>query len=356
MKEFIAQTRIELPDANKVLMQVCAHMVEHDAEVESHGQTQILRFRDTQANLTRQENEVLINVKSKSLEGIYFTRMALTSHILEFADGHVPLIEWDGDGATIIRPPNFQILEVLNCKNITPHMRRISFKAENIERFVSMDALHLNILVQHPERNEPQWPSVGLNGLIHWEDPQTRPAFRKYTIRSLDSSTGIMEIDFVLHADAGPGSALATQINIGDQVGVMGPGGGGLIEADWYLFAGDETALPAIARMLEHLPQVARGFALIEVADEAEIQPLTTSSAVEARWLLRHGQAAGTTSLLADAIRDIILPDDGSSLYVWAGCEFEAFRTIRSHLRTKCGLKKHEHLVVSYWRCGEETK
>lgn len=66
--------------------------------------------------------------------------------------------------------------------------------------------------------------------------------------------------------------------------------------------------------MLEHLPETARGIAVIEVAD------------------------------------------DGSSVYVWAGYEFETFRTIRNYLRTERGLKKHEHLVVSYWRRGEGAK
>lgn len=353
MKEFIAQTRFELLDAEHVLTQVCAHMIEHDAEVEMRGETRILRFLDTQADLAREGNEVLIDVKSKSLEGIYFTRMALTSHILEFSVHKIPLFEWTGDGETIVRPPNFQILEVVGCRNITPHMRRIAFKAENIARFMPMDALHLNILVQHPDRTEPQWPTVGSNGLVHWEEPQTRPVFRKYTVRSLDIHTGIMEIDFVLHNDAGPGSALAEEIKVGDQVGAMGPGGGGLAEADWYLFAGDETALPAIGRMLEHLPETARGIAVIEVADQHEIQSLATRSSVEIRWLLRDGQAAGTTSKLGNAVRNIALPDDGLAIYVWAGCEFETFRTIRSYLRTECGLKKHEHLVVSYWRRGE---
>ena len=235
MREFIAQTRIELLNSDHVLTQVCAHMIEHDAEVEMRGETRVLRFLDAQADLTCEGNEVLIDVRSKTLEGIYFTRMALTSHILEFSEHKIPLFEWAGDGETIVRPPNFQILEVVSCQNITPYMRRIAFKADNIARFMPMDALHLNILIQHPDRTGPQWLAVGTNGLVHWEDPQTRPVFRKYTVRSLDSHTGIMEIDFVLHDDAGPSSDLAERINIGDQVGVMGSDGGGLVEADWYL-------------------------------------------------------------------------------------------------------------------------
>jgi NADPH-dependent ferric siderophore reductase len=39
---------------------------------------------------------------------------------------------------------------------------------------------------------------------------------------------------------------------------------------DWYLFAGDITALPQIARYLEQLPRTAAGWALIEVRDSSE--------------------------------------------------------------------------------------
>lgn len=353
MKKFIAQARIALTDPETVLTQVCAHMIEHDAEVETCGDERVLRFLDSRAHFSREENTTLINITAQSLEGIYFTRMALTSHILEFAEHEVPEIEWQGDGADITRPPNFQILKVTACHDLTPHMRRITLHGADISRFVPMDALHLNILVQHPERNAPQWPTVGANGLIHWAEPQTRPVMRKYTVRSLNAAAGTMEIDFVLHDDAGPGAAFAMQVKAGDQVGIMGPGGGGLAEADWYLFAGDETALPAIGRMLETLPEQARGIALIEVADESEVQPLTTRSAVEVQWLLRNGKQAGTTQILAEAVEHVALPEDGSAIYVWAGCEFEAFRRIRGFLRNQRGLKKHEHLVVSYWRRGK---
>jgi NADPH-dependent ferric siderophore reductase len=125
-----------------------------------------------------------------------------------------------------------------------------------------------------------------------------------------------------------------------------------LVEADWYLVAGDETALPAIARMLENLPRHARGFALIEVADADEVQPLRQSAQVEVSWLLRNGAAAGTTDLLADAVRRITFPDDGSRVYVWTGCEFKAFQAIRKYLREERRLKKDEHLAVAYWRFG----
>ncbi|CCV12428.1 hypothetical protein MESS4_430074 [Mesorhizobium sp. STM 4661] len=62
---------------------------------------------------------------------------------------------------------------------------------------------------------------------MQWQNPEHRPSYRKYTVRALDVQKATLDIDFVLHADAGPGSAFAETARSGDRVGVVGPGGGG---------------------------------------------------------------------------------------------------------------------------------
>ncbi|TKT74172.1 siderophore-interacting protein [Aquamicrobium sp. LC103] len=352
MNRFSAQARVLLADPEAVVGPLCEHMLEHGAEVEKSGGAHILKLRGTSVRFTREGAATLVDVDAANLEELYYARMTVASHILEFSGASVPEIAWEGDGRQLSRPPNFQIFEVAGVGQVTPRMRRITLAGEDVARFAQMEALHLNILVQHPDVGEPQWPTVGPNGLVGWADPDRRPSFRKYTVRSVDVAACRIDVDFVLHADAGPGSAFAENAAKGDRVGIVGPGGGGLAEADWYLFAGDETALPAIGRMLEHLPASARGKALIEVADEREIQPLHFKAAVDVEWLFRKGAPAGSTTLLADAVRRTGFPRDGSAVYAWAGCEFDAFRALRSYLRKEIGLKKHEHLVVSYWRRG----
>ena len=71
----------------------------------------------------------------------------------------------------------------------------------------------------------------------------------------------------------------------GDPVGILGPGGGEGPVADWVVLAGDETALPAIGRILEELPSDARGVAIVEVADAREEQDLPHPPGVALRWL-----------------------------------------------------------------------
>ena len=351
-REYTAQARIALSNPGAVIAEFCEHMLEHNAEVSEGPQGPTLKMGGIRAQFSHDGAETLVDVAAPDLEGLYLARMSVASHILEFAGDDPPVIAWTGDGAEIARPPNFQILDVVAVRTLTPHMRRLTLAGENVARFNGLEALHLNVMVQHPEAGEPQWPRVGTSGVVAWDKPELRPLMRKYTVRSVDLAAGTLEIDFVLHDDAGPGSGFARHAKPGDKIGVVGPGGGGLLAADWYLFAGDETALPAIARMLENLPTEACGKVFLEVADAAEIQPLSPPSGIEVEWLLRDGRAPGTTTLLVDAVRGAAFPENGESVYLWAGCEFEAFRAIRAFARQEKRLSTREHLVVSYWRRG----
>ena len=354
MKEFVTQARIALADPDAMIAAFCEHMVEHGAEVKTAGDVRVVRFDRSHARIWPEAGAIRVDAAASSLEELYFLRLTVASHVVELAEGETPAIVWTGDANDGERPPNFQILEVLAIRDVTPHMRRITFSGEDVGRFAQISAMHLNILIQHPGLAEPQWPRVGTNGLVRWEDPDRRPSLRKYTVRALDLAVGTLDIDFVLHTDAGPGSAFAETARPGDRVGIFGPGGGGLVEADWYLLAGDETALPAISRMLEHLPETARGLALIEVAGEGEIQPLATNANIPVQWLSRNGAEPGT--LLVGAMRGVPFPADDARVFVWTGCEFDAFRDIRAYLRSECGLTKSEHLVVSYWRRGKSEE
>jgi NADPH-dependent ferric siderophore reductase len=351
-REFTAQARITLRDPGPVIATLCDHMVEHNVEIGEGPAGPILRLGGISAQFSMGGAETLVDIVAPDLEGLYFARMTVASHILEFAGSDAPDITWTGDGSGIVRPPNFQILTAVSCRDLTPHMRRLTLSGEDVGRFAGLDALHLNLMIQRPEATGAQWPQVGTNGVIAWERPELRPFMRKYTVRAVDPAAGTMDIDFVLHDDAGPGSRFAQTVTAGAKVGVLGPGGGGLVAADWYLFAGDETALPAIARMLEHLPPEAAGHVLLEVADARERQDLKAPNGVGIEWLSREGRPAGTTTLLADAVRRVAFPEEGEAVYVWAGCEFEAFRAIRSFVRQEKRLSNKEHLVVSYWRRG----
>ena len=134
--------------------------------------------------------------------------------------------------------------------------------------------------------------------------------------------------------------------------GIMGPGGGGIPTEGWLLLAGDETALPAIARGLEALPPDARGLVLAEVEDAAEELHLARPDGVAVRWVHRHGAARGTG--LEAAVRAVEWRAE-RDVSAWAACEQRTATAIREHWRTERGLSAQRCRAVGYWREGGEA-
>lgn len=353
MTLLVAEAHTRFPDALSVIKDVCEHFLDHDAHIAVDGDTHTVTFDFGVGTLQVQSDTLTLRAQAKDINELYFLRMVLAGHVKEFAAGPEPEIVWSGAGSDLVTPPNFNLVRVIAVQDVTPHMRRVTFSGGDLARYAADDNIHVGLVIP-PEGQDPVWPTVGKDGLIQWHDGAGRPTMRRYTIRRYDAAAGSLDIDFVVHEDAGPGSAFALRAKTGDIVGLLGPGGGGIrFKADWYLLAGDETALPAITRILEALPPSARGIVFIEVADAAEEQPITTPADMPIRWLHRNGAAAGTTTLLADAVRETAFPEDDTPIFAWVACELDGFKAIRSHLRKERGLKKNQHLVVSYWRKGK---
>lgn len=256
-------------------------------------------------------------------------------------------ILWTGDVETGALFADFREIRVVAVRDLTPRLRRVTFRGSDLGRFATPDNLHVRLYLPPPGLQVPSWPRPGPDGRPLWPEPDRRPAVRYYTLRRIDAEAGELDIDFVLHADGGPGISFAMEARPGDLCGMSGPCGLGIRPASWHLLAGDETALPAIARILEELPADARGTALIEVEDEADELPLRAPSGVAVRWLHRRG--AGSAGPLVEAVCVLTLPSDPADLFAWVACEFEELARLRDHLRGR-GIDRDRLLTVAYWR------
>ena len=73
----------------------------------------------------------------------------------------------------------------------------------------------------------------------------------------------------------GPTAEWALAVEPGEEVGLLGPAGGWMPDNEDILLAGDETAVPAIARIAQQLPANATGHVLISLETENGKVPLT---------------------------------------------------------------------------------
>lgn len=241
-----------------------------------------------------------------------------------------------------------RLLTVTAITDITPLMRRIRLEGD-LDGFASPGhADHIKAFF-FPEGVTPLLPPIGPNGAEF--PPGTRPEMRDYTPRFWNIAQGWIELDFVLHGD-GPAASWAAAAAPGKTLVIGGPRGSLVIPMafDWYLLAGDETALPAIGRRIEELPAGARVLALIEVDNAAEEQRFDTKADLTLTYLHRNGAPAGTTSLVLDAARAATFPEGVAYAYI-AG-EVGMAKSVRAHLTESRGFNPEYVKAAGYWRLG----
>ncbi|MCA0145315.1 siderophore-interacting protein [Blastococcus sp. LR1] len=256
-----------------------------------------------------------------------------------------------GDG----RPPRKRtprIGEVVRTSRITPHMIRVVLGGEGLAGFPSggLTDRYVKLL----------FPPVGATYGVPYDVEQIRaelpsdqwPVTRTYTVRAWDAAAGELTIDFVHHGDEGLAGPWAAAAQPGDLIQFMGPGGAysPRPDADWHLLAGDEAALPAIAATLEQFPAGARALVFVEVAGPEEEQAdVVAAPGVDLRWVHRGDGFPGDA--LVAAVTATPLPEGRGHLFVHG--EAFAVRTLRGHLRDRCGLDAEWTSLSGYWRRGD---
>ena len=187
-----------------------------------------------------------------------------------------------------------------------------------------------------------------------------RPPIRTLTVRWTDPGRGEIAIDFVVHGDHGVAGPWALTAQPGQLAYLMGPSGAYAPDpaADWHLFAGDESALPAIAAALEALPSDAVAQVFVEAAGpEDEIQ-LQSPATVDVQWIYRGGRAdlvgedrAGDNAPLIAAVKEAQwLP---GQVQVFIHGEAQAvMHNLRPYIRKDRGVDAKWASISGYWRRG----
>ncbi|MEJ0037004.1 MAG: siderophore-interacting protein [Gammaproteobacteria bacterium] len=120
--------------------------------------------------------------------------------------------------------------------------------------------------------------------------------------------------------------------------------------AQWFLLVGDDSAIPAIATILESLPASAVARVFIEVVDRDDEIEIPAHPHTTITWLHRGPDARHAGGPLEASLRNYDMPAGSGRVYV--ACESGAMRRIRSLLLTDKTISR-EHLVSrGYWKLG----
>jgi NADPH-dependent ferric siderophore reductase len=218
--------------------------------------------------------------------------------------------------------------QVVATAALTPRMRRVTMRLPTLTALPLRPAQDVGLVF------------IGADG---------RELRRRYTIRHADAAAGTIDLDGILHGHDGPGAAWFEQAQVGDTIEVVGPRGKLVLHpsADWHLFAGDESGLPAFAELIAGLPAES-AVTVVEVADAVEEIDLPDTT----HWLHRDGAAPGSPTLLAEALASVLLPAGRGAAYLLG--ESRAMVALRPTLKAR-GIAHADTFLKGYWNVGRIT-
>jgi NADPH-dependent ferric siderophore reductase len=239
-----------------------------------------------------------------------------------------------------------RLLQVRRSEQITPRMVRVTLVGAELAGFTGDGPdRRIKLFFPGPGQDRPAIPR-GTSGGPVWPAGEARPAMRTYTVRRFDPGAGELDVDFVLHDGHGPAAAWARDARPGSWVGVSEPGGRYVPDpdAEHHVVIGDESALPAVATVLDALPAGVPASAFLEVADADEEQDLPGDATV--CWVHRGDRPAGEP--LVAAVRAAVFPAGRGQ--AWLAGESAAVKLLRAHLLGDRGLDRRLIYATGYWR------
>ncbi|WP_080792360.1 siderophore-interacting protein [Corynebacterium pacaense] len=169
-------------------------------------------------------------------------------------------------------------------------------------------------------------------------------ATRVYTVRSFDRACESMVVDVVQHGHPSPMMSWSETVAPGDELTLTGPRPhfplppGGKVA----LFL-DDTAIPALAAIMDQWPAGVGGVGWVVTEDVAAFEELPHIEGLELHLLAPGDQP------LADKARELPNP---STHVVWAAGERDEMKSIRGYFRRDIGLEKESVAVFGYWKKG----
>ncbi|MBU3030397.1 siderophore-interacting protein [Paracoccus marinaquae] len=317
------------------------------AEAEAHGL--VLRSghgRSTWCEVDRGEfgarmgpEGSILYVRASDRDWLFTLQETVSSHVAEAFPGQAGLLRWSGLDRAGEAPPNFSLARVESIRPVGDHFLRLRLRGEGLER-LARAMIHFRLILPQPGDADPQWPVIGPNGQTVWpkgDKELHRPA---YTVRAIDPAAGWMETDVFIH-DGGRICGWLASAAPGSLIGLTGPGGGGVPVAPRLLIGGDETAYPALARIIEAQPRDSRGECWL--FGTAGDYPLPEHPGIS--LILAPGDEARLANRLA---RDGTTADS-----IWIATEKSRLAPLRRVILDELAIPKQATHLAAYWTAAK---
>ena len=260
----------------------------------------------------------------------------------------------DDDASKLARirrePSRYRRVVVRSINALTPHMLRIVLGGDELDGFsIAAPASSVRLLLPPPGSTELV--------MVTWTGNQfelpdgSRPPIRTFTPRHFDADSNELTLDVVLH-DHGAATDWARAAAPGDEVAVSGPGRSDDLHPDArsHLLVGDESAMPAIAQLLEWIPADRTVDAHIEIRSADARIALPQRSNTTVTWH-EAADAAAPGDAMTDALMAVTdLADD-----IWVAGEAAAVQRLRKYLFDERGRDRSGVTARGYWKMGRSA-
>lgn len=236
-------------------------------------------------------------------------------------------------------PVNAKVMTLQSVEHMPCGFYRVTL-AGDVSRF-SNGAIHFRLALPPADLAVPVWPRLGPNGATVWPKGDEALHLPVYTARYVDPQAGKLVFDLLQH-DGGRASEWATTTQMGSDVLVVGPGGGGCELAGPILGFSDDTAFPAIARVLEANPALTGHIRMYPRNEAAGSYPMPEHAGVKIEICPPQSGA----QMAQDACAALAKTPEA---YLW----FAGERAQADHVRSAnkaAGRTGKDAYVSAYWR------
>lgn len=239
-------------------------------------------------------------------------------------------------------------MTVRHITDLAPAVRRFTFAAPEFADVadVGPDEFFGLLVPRDGHLTMPSTLEPNLRRAVQDLYAADRPDLRWYTIRDARPESAEIDVDIVLHGDAGPGSAWAERATVGDVVGfrrhyaLYAPRRPGHV-----LLVADETGAPALAGILQQVG-TDHSTVLVESPDADHLAPLPDHP--DLHVVHRHDRFPGTAA--REKLASLRFPELS---YAWICAEHALATGARRHLVRERGMAPADVMFSAFWTLGE---